>query len=333
MARRRSRGKNEAGGVAGLLILAGIWLLDNIHYIIPAAIFIAIIVILLMSAAAERKFGLTDEEAAQLRQADEDIQSINSWFAELERSGKNLNRVRDRETNKMRYNERSYLGQEANQQEKKRSDLSRVADELRHDPLDSLKHFVLMWRFRVAARWLALGYAVTVFWSYLFNKQILNTDIFRASAIGLGLSLLAFLITYGLTPDAVDNKLAALNELYKLPRGGEIKPEYMLGHVSDEQSPNAEQKEEDSKPEQETRRGPSSKSENARASRKAWHEILGVPPNASADEIMAAWREKIKKNHPDGVAAMDAEIQEFANQKAQEINMARDLGLSRFRRS
>lgn len=32
---------------------------------------------------------------------------------------------------------------------------------------------------------------------------------------------------------------------------------------------------------------------------RPWHEVLGVPPNANADQIKAAWREGVKVHHPD----------------------------------
>ena len=54
------------------------------------------------------------------------------------------------------------------------------------------------------------------------------------------------------------------------------------------------------------------------AARK-WHEILGVPPQASMDEINAAYRRLASSTHPDKGGSADA----MAN-----LNKARDEGLA-----
>jgi DnaJ-domain-containing protein 1 len=61
-----------------------------------------------------------------------------------------------------------------------------------------------------------------------------------------------------------------------------------------------------------------------------WYETLGVSPSASAQEINAAWREKMRKNHPDRVAELDPEFQTLAEDKSKRLNIAREEGLRRF---
>jgi hypothetical protein len=61
-----------------------------------------------------------------------------------------------------------------------------------------------------------------------------------------------------------------------------------------------------------------------------WYEALGISPNASAREINAAWREKMRKNHPDRVAELDPEFQALAEDKSKRLNSAREEGLRRF---
>ena len=61
-----------------------------------------------------------------------------------------------------------------------------------------------------------------------------------------------------------------------------------------------------------------------------WYETLGVAPNASAREINAAWRKKMRKNHPDRVAELDPEFQTLAEDKSKRLNSAREEGLRRF---
>ncbi len=53
------------------------------------------------------------------------------------------------------------------------------------------------------------------------------------------------------------------------------------------------------------------------------YKVLGVSKNASDDEIKAAYRELVKKYHPDNYGA-DNPLRELANEKMQEVNEAYD---------
>ena len=55
---------------------------------------------------------------------------------------------------------------------------------------------------------------------------------------------------------------------------------------------------------------------------KAWHEVLGVAPDASTQEITTAYRDAIKKCHPDTVANRSELIKQAAAAEATQINMA-----------
>ncbi|MBZ9798328.1 J domain-containing protein [Mesorhizobium sp. ES1-4] len=61
--------------------------------------------------------------------------------------------------------------------------------------------------------------------------------------------------------------------------------------------------------------------------KRAWHEVLGVSSRASADEINAAYRAKMMKNHPDKVAELDDEFRQLAESRAKMLNWARDEGI------
>jgi DnaJ-domain-containing protein 1 len=52
------------------------------------------------------------------------------------------------------------------------------------------------------------------------------------------------------------------------------------------------------------------------------YAVLGVSPDAGPEEIRAAYRREIVNYHPDKVAHLGRELQEFAKAKAQEINRA-----------
>ena len=54
------------------------------------------------------------------------------------------------------------------------------------------------------------------------------------------------------------------------------------------------------------------------------YQILEVDPQASDDEIEAAYRRQIAQYHPDKVAGAAKEIRELADKRASEINAAYD---------
>jgi hypothetical protein len=67
--------------------------------------------------------------------------------------------------------------------------------------------------------------------------------------------------------------------------------------------------------------------ENRRSGKESWYEVLGVAFNASVEEINAAFKEKMKRNHPDRVADLDQEFQNLANERTKRLNWARAEGL------
>lgn len=60
---------------------------------------------------------------------------------------------------------------------------------------------------------------------------------------------------------------------------------------------------------------------------RAWWEVLGVPRDASRDEIALAYKRRISEYHPDKVAQMGEEIRALADSKSKEINAAYDEAL------
>ena len=53
-----------------------------------------------------------------------------------------------------------------------------------------------------------------------------------------------------------------------------------------------------------------------------WHEVLGIEPAASIDEIRSAYKLKMSQYHPDKVASLGEEFMDIAVNKSKEINLA-----------
>ena len=54
------------------------------------------------------------------------------------------------------------------------------------------------------------------------------------------------------------------------------------------------------------------------------YKILGISPNATNDEVKAAYRKMALKHHPDRVSSLGDDIREAAEKKFQEINIAKE---------
>ena len=54
------------------------------------------------------------------------------------------------------------------------------------------------------------------------------------------------------------------------------------------------------------------------------YEILGIRPNASLQEITAAYRKLAQENHPDKVSGLAEEFRQLAEQRMKIINVAYD---------
>ena len=59
----------------------------------------------------------------------------------------------------------------------------------------------------------------------------------------------------------------------------------------------------------------------------SWFRILEVSQGASKEQIVTAYKQKIRQYHPDKVAQMGAEIQELAEFKSKQINAAYDYAM------
>ncbi len=62
-----------------------------------------------------------------------------------------------------------------------------------------------------------------------------------------------------------------------------------------------------------------------------WATVLGVRPEASREEISAAYKRKISEYHPDKTTRLGPEIRELAELRSKEINAAYEEALRRFR--
>jgi DnaJ like chaperone protein len=57
---------------------------------------------------------------------------------------------------------------------------------------------------------------------------------------------------------------------------------------------------------------------------EAAYKVLGVSPNATDDQVKAAYRSMALKNHPDKVATLGEDVRKAAEKKLQEINAAKE---------
>lgn len=58
-----------------------------------------------------------------------------------------------------------------------------------------------------------------------------------------------------------------------------------------------------------------------------WFRILEVPQGATKEQIVTAYKQKIRQYHPDKVAQMGEEIRQLAEFKSKQINAAYDYAM------
>lgn len=70
--------------------------------------------------------------------------------------------------------------------------------------------------------------------------------------------------------------------------------------------------------------------EASQAVPKTPYDILGILPNASKNEIQAAYKEAVKKYHPDKLSHLGEEFSNLANKKFLEIQNAYDTLMQKY---
>ena len=63
---------------------------------------------------------------------------------------------------------------------------------------------------------------------------------------------------------------------------------------------------------------------------KIWYNILEVPAESSLQEIKEAYKNKMRKYHPDKVGGLGKEFSALAEEKSKEINQAYEEGLKSY---
>ena len=59
----------------------------------------------------------------------------------------------------------------------------------------------------------------------------------------------------------------------------------------------------------------------------AWYRVLGVPENASKEQITEAYKKMISQYHPDKVAHLGHDLRDLAETKSKQINAAYDYSM------
>ena len=55
------------------------------------------------------------------------------------------------------------------------------------------------------------------------------------------------------------------------------------------------------------------------------YKVLEVSPDATDEEVKRAYKEQVKRNHPDRVAQLGEDVRRAAEEKMKQINSARDI--------
>jgi hypothetical protein len=333
MTRRRKQDGGEIGLFLFVLAVLGAILLTAIVYATPIILFVSLLIYEIRAGVASRDFGLDRNEAAALSEAEGDLDTVRVRLFEIAEEGSHLKQNVDG-----MYHRGSRLGMALNAELEDlipvEETLRMQIEEIRQKPLDRLDKWIRLASTQFALRTTVAGYLGVGFILYQLNPLWMREFSMRVGQYVLLHFLSAGDPLYGSGLVAALSAIALFPTLYFIRRS-------MLERLTEEarqrllEIPEPESDADDLDADWEQEHGEAGGERetigngDVRQQEAPWYEILGVPPTASPKEINAAWRELIKKSHPDRVADLDADFQALAEAKARVLNAARDEGLNR----
>ena len=329
--------RDKDGGDIGLLFLvlavAGLVLLTIAVYAAPIILLVGILYYEIRASRAPGDFALSAEEAEELSAVGRRFSVVRQRLDEIGEEGAHLKQNADG-----MYHRGSKLGVALNSEleelRPEEDDLLTRYAEIQQMPVDRLDGWISLCSARSSFRCVAIAYLAIGSGLYLLDPDWLRSlSGFIAPYMFLRVPG-ARDILYGGVLVAALCSAALFPIIYSIRRGmlaratDEIRQR--LEEVPDEEEPQPDSEDEyDDGGEYEDSEDESYEPESAEEEEKSWHEILGVSPTASPQEINSAYREQVKKCHPDLVAGLDPDFRTLADAKAKALNAAREEGLSR----
>ncbi len=281
------------------LIYAGTVLQASAVYLAPALIALSWIWAEIRAARRPRLFTWTVEERRELVELYTQLRAIGDRLEEVESRGTHLKKNSDGS-----FHRGSKLGVELNKE----------LDELlpAQSVLDGRKELIETMpsdRFHAWAPAVATRSGLRVAAACYLPAYLVASPAYPAAPLAFAFCALAFLIVRSLRKAS----------LYRRARKHGL--EAMSGPSSESSSEQAGPATDDREASRKDA-APSAVDEAA-----AWHEVLGIAPSATRDEIQVAWRAKMTRNHPDKVSHLDPEFIALAEARSRRLTEARDMGL------
>jgi hypothetical protein len=328
------RSKKDGGDIGLLLLglaLVGIVLLTIAVYAFPIILLVCITCYEIWASRASNNFALSAEEAEELSDVARKFNTVSQRLDEINEEGSQLKQNADG-----MYHRGSKLGIALNRElevlRPEQEDLVTRYTEIQQLPIGRLNEWIRLFSIRSGFRWTAFAYVAIGLSLYLLDPVWMRG---LSKFIGQYMFLRfpgAGDILYGSVLIAALTSAALFPIIYYIRRSMHDRAtdaiRQRLSESPDEDDPQAS--EEDSADEYDGSESESHEPDNAENEDKPWYEILGVSPTASSQEINVAYREQVKKCHPDLVAGLDPDFRTLADEKAKALNAARAEGLSRY---
>jgi hypothetical protein len=330
MPKRREDGGGDIGLLLFVLVIVGLVLLTATVYAAPIALALGILVYERRAPKASQSFKLEPKEIEALTKVERELWIVRTRLSEISEEGSHLKQNLDGS-----YHRGSRLGVQLNAEIEellpRESRLASRGSELRARPLNTLDAWKRTIGMRDAFRWTAVAYLVVGLGLYLLDPDWMNSwsrlveeyILLRLPNAGYavyGSGLVASLVGIVFFPIAYFVGLNKLDRLTAVQRQSLLNlPDFEDAEFADEQEDVADDTDEHD-------------AERYKGEKKQpWYEVLGVSSTAGPHEIDAAWREQVKKCHPDLVSNLDPDFRALAEAKAKALNAAREEGLKYYR--
>jgi hypothetical protein len=303
-------------------IAIGILVIWALPYLLPLLAFACWIYFEVRARRPKPNPRLDADETRKLFKAEARLGAVRARLSQVANEGAHLSVNKDGS-----YHRGNKLGKKLNDERVQlKEELSKLASRtyvLRNKPRDMLNEWMHELALCASFRFATAAYLFVLLIGY-FSKKSFDVLSFGTAAAVTGAIIVGFIVCYKIRRIRLEKNEKDTRRYVEQFSEGRFSEESNSAHFHDGAGGSAHG-------EPNSDRRSSAKDEASGCG--PWYVALGVGEDASESEINSAWRQAMRKNHPDRVAELDREFQVLAAERTTTLNAAREEGLRHCRSS